>query len=102
MNKAWLLAALALSGVAAIAQGPTRVWDDLRGEWVSLSEFSKRYASGGPSALRLSQTFSPGPVLHADLRLLPEPPRPVPVDRYIAIPEGPKRIRGRIYESPHL
>lgn len=101
MNKAFLLAALALSGVAAIAQGPTQVWDETRGEWVSLAEFSRRYASLGPGALRLSQVGPTAPGFTADLRLLPDPPRPVAVDPYIPAPTGPVVIRGRVYESPH-
>lgn len=101
MNKVFLLAAFALSGVAAIAQGPTQVWDEIRGEWVNLAEFSRRYGSLGPGALRLSQVAPVAPAFTADLRLIPDPVRPSPPDRYIDIPDGPKRIRGRVFEGYH-
>lgn len=96
----WLFLMLGLFAIGATAQSPT-VWDEKEREWVSLSEFSRRYASLGPGALRLSQVGPVAPAFTADLRLLPDPPRPVVVDRYIVIPDGPKRIRGRIFEGYH-
>lgn len=97
----WMFLLLGLFAIGATAQGPTQVWDETRGEWVSLAEFSRRYASLGPGALRLSQVGPTAPAFTADLRLLPDPPRPVAVDPYIPAPTGPVVIRGRVYESPH-
>lgn len=91
---------LGLFAIGATAQGPT-VWDDREGEWVPLAEFSKRYASLGPGALRLSQVGPVAPAFTADLSLIPDTPRRSAPDRYIVIPEGPKRIRGRIFEGYH-
>ena len=96
----WVFLLLGLFAIGATAQSPT-VWDEREGEWVSLAEFSRRYASLGPGALRLSQVGPVAPSFTADLRLIPDPPRPAATDRYIVIPEGPKRIRGRVYESHH-
>jgi hypothetical protein len=96
----WFFLALAVFAVGATAQSPT-VWDEREGEWVPLAEFSKRYASLGPGALRLSQVGPSAPAFTADLRVIPDPPRPQAVDRYIDIPDGPKRIRGRVFEGYH-
>lgn len=78
----FLLFALGLFAMGAIAQSPN-VWDEREGEWVSLSEFSRRYASLGPGALRLSQTGPSTPAFTADIRLLRDPPRiePTPPPR---------------------
>lgn len=98
MNRAYLLAALALASVAAVAQGPAKVWDEIEGEWVSLSEFTRRYASLGPGALRLSQL---GPVASPStdgLRVLPDNKPMHKVDPYITIPKGPGRYRGWEYD----
>jgi hypothetical protein len=91
---------LGLFAIGATAQSPT-VWDEREGEWVTLSEFSRRYASLGPGALRLSQVGPTAPAFTADLRLIPDAVRPSPPLRYIEVPRGPVVIRGRVYESPH-
>lgn len=96
----WLFLMLGLFAIGATAQSPT-VWDEIRGEWVTLSEFSRRYASLGPGALRLSQVGPTRPAFSADLRILPDRPGPVFVDRYIPAPTGPVVINGRHYDSPH-
>lgn len=99
MRRAFLLACLTLGALPALASA--QVWDEVVGEWVDLREFTRRYASQGPSALRLSQVGPTRPGMVADLRLLPDPPRPVPQARYIEAPRGPVVIRGRVYDSPH-
>ena len=96
----WVFLLLGLFAIGATAQGPT-VWDERESEWVSLSEFSRRYASLGPGAMRMSQVGPVAPSFNADLRLLPDPPRLMPQQRYIEIPRGPVLINGRVFEGYH-
>lgn len=97
----WTFLVLGFFALAATAQPPTTVWDEKEREWVSLGEFTRRYASLGPGALSLSQVGPVQPAFTADLRVIPDPPQRRPVDRFITIPSGPKLIRGRAYDSPH-
>lgn len=93
--------ALALTTGVAWGQGQAKVWDEKRDEWVSISEYTRRYSNLGIGALRLSQVGPVEPAFTADLRVIPDPPQRRPVDRFITIPPGPKLIRGRVYDSPH-
>lgn len=96
----WTFLLLGLFAIGATAQTPM-VWDDREHEWVNLAEFSRRYASLGPGALRLSQTGPTAPAFTADLGLLRDRPRPAPVQRGFDLSPGPVLIRGRVYDSPH-
>lgn len=99
MRRPFLLACLTLGALPALAS--VQVWDESAGEFTTLSEFTKRYAVRGPSALRVSQTVPVPPVMAADLRLLPDSPIRRPAPAYIEIPRGPVVIRGRVFNSPH-